>query len=109
MSLRLQRYPRSQKRCTESPKPLIFMQKKCLTALPHAAQPPQSLPPSGGGNWEIKFLQPRSYGDARQPDSLSDPRNSTPPDRSGFGAGPETACPLVEHGLKAGVFRFDDL
>ena len=55
-----------------------------LPSTPHAAQPPQSLPPSGGGNWKIKFLQPRSYGDARQPDSLSDPRNSTPPDRSGF-------------------------
>ena len=80
-----------------------------LPSTPHAARQPQSLPPSGGGNWEIEFLQPRSDGDARQPGSLSDPRNSTPPDRSGFGTGPETACPLVEHGLKAGVFRFDDL
>ena len=71
-------------------------------------EPPQSLPPSSGGNWEIKFLQPRSYGDARQPDSLSDPRNPPRP-IARASAGPETACPLVEHGLKAGVFRFDDL
>ena len=65
-----------------------------LPSTPHAAQTASRVfPPSGGGNWEIKFLQPRSYGDARQPDSLSDPCNSTPPDRSGFKARPRDGVP----------------
>ena len=35
--------------------------------------------------------------------------DSPPADGSGFGSSPEAACPLIEHGLQAGVLRFDGL
>src|SRR3954452_14524904 len=60
-----------------------------------------------GSDRESEFRQTRFDGDPRESGGLGDPRDSTPADGSGFGGGPEATCPLIEHGLQAGVLRFD--